>query len=283
MDALSEIEADLCSRMSAVLDNEENAKFLLGPQVCDQCDREGYERSFCITCAAVFCTDCWSMQLPHKKRNIPGQVPHEKSGYNFVELRSTLEGQQKIMIMIWQALMDDDPRKWDDIIGSALSEPPKTDNIATILHSSETPAVVVKWVYLDLKRSVQSPFSEFQMQKWFASGYLHRNLRVRRVDSTVYETLSELIERTSDSETPFLWQKTQQVKSEYRLKSSNRIGQPAPPGLGGLPVLDAKRRDTLQEKLLAEQQNIVYNDQAAFLNEEQQQSLRESLEDDDTK
>lgn len=189
----------------------------------------------------------------------PGRIYY--SG-GFESHRYRLKTQADAMMCICQAVEAEDVLAWNKIL---------EDSAATIAQSDEAmksttkiPRSVIRpslqarlydeaeWVYLDLQRKVRGPFSGVQMHKWFHSGFFHLDLQVRKLNDTAYEPLSDLIESTGDSETPFL-EHDYDGPIALAVDTDSLMDEQGPPGLGGLPALELKRRDTLQERLLAEQ------------------------------
>lgn len=61
----------------------------------------------------------------------------------------------------------------------------------------------IQWLYLDPSGSEQGPFSGDVMQEWLSEGYLHLDLRIRRSEETLFQTLSEFCEKLQNFTYPF--------------------------------------------------------------------------------
>ena len=104
------------------------------------------------------------------------------------------------------------------------------------------------WVYLDLRRQVQGPFTGRLMHKWYEGGFLSNGLQVKTLEDTEYQPLSDLIGEFEDSWAVFLGSEPEDMYS-----SASQSQVEPPPGLGGLPLLGVDRHDTLRKALLATQ------------------------------
>lgn len=54
-----------------------------------------------------------------------------------------------------------------------------------------------EWVYLDPRGNLQGPFTNQQMQAWFANGYFKSDLMLRRADETQFTNLGKKLGRIS--------------------------------------------------------------------------------------
>jgi hypothetical protein len=55
--------------------NTESENFNL----CENCELQRADISFCNVCNCIYCAQCWEIVPPHKKKNIRHCVPHEKT------------------------------------------------------------------------------------------------------------------------------------------------------------------------------------------------------------
>lgn len=192
-----------------------------------------------------------------------------------------LQIQAEAMGCICEDIKADDVEAWNIILKtSSTSSRPADDavyptmkkrTVATQLHLPAGLPVEAKWVYLDLQRNIQGPFSSVQMYRWFQAGFLHQNLKVRRIDDTAWVSLSNLSD-TEDPETPFFapGSNTNAISTIALESHPTNSELSPPPGLGGLPVLGLKRQETLRESLLTEQRKFQPEQEQTLKDSEQQ-------------
>ncbi|ODQ79822.1 hypothetical protein BABINDRAFT_161509 [Babjeviella inositovora NRRL Y-12698] len=78
----------------------------------------------------------------------------------------------------------------------------------------------INWIYLDPSGLEQGPFDGTQMHTWYTANYLAPDLRIRRVEETMYQPLSEFVRALGVYDTPFLTPLPQP-----QVLSSNYFGQ----------------------------------------------------------